>query len=67
MKVVNIVENRTFGIYMIHIYIVKIIMRIGFVSYNLIIKFTISIVVFILAYIIVGIMQKIPGIRKIVP
>lgn len=67
MKVVNIVETRTFGIYMIHIYIVKIIMRIGFVSYNLIIKFTISIVVFILAYIIVGIMQKIPGIRKIVP
>lgn len=67
MKVVNIVETRTFGIYMIHIYIVKIIMRIGFVSYNLIIKFTNSIVVFILAYIIVGIMQKIPGIRKIVP
>lgn len=67
MKVVNIVETGTFGIYMIHIYIVKIIMRIGFVSYNLIIKFTISIVVFILAYIIVGIMQKIPGIRKIVP
>lgn len=67
MKVVNIVETRTFGIYMIHIYIVKIIMKIGFVSYNLIIKFTISIVVFILAYIIVGIMQKIPGIRKIVP
>lgn len=42
-------------------------MRIGFVSYNLIIKFTISIVAFILAYIIVGTMQKIPGIRKMVP
>ena len=67
MKVVNIVETRTFGIYMIHIYIVKIIMKIGFVSYNLIIKFTISIVVFILAYIIIGTMQKIPGIRKMVP
>lgn len=67
MKVVNIVGTRTFGIYMIHIYIVKIIMKIGFVSYNLIIKFTISIVVFILAYIIVGTMQKIPGIRKMVP
>lgn len=67
MKLVNNGGNRTFGIYMIHIYLVRAFMKIGIISYNLIVKFAISIVVFILAHVIVSIMQKTPGIRKLVP
>lgn len=67
IKIVNAVEKRTFGVYMIHIFIVKICIKIGLINENLIAKLIASVGIFLGTYIVVYAMQKTPILRKIVP
>lgn len=69
-KFINSVSNCSFGIYLIHMAVLKLIL-VGF-KFNpyenggIITIFAISVVVFIITYIVVWILRKIPFVKKIV-
>ena len=66
--VINWLAKRTFGIYLIHMYLITYLPKIFSIETEGILWRTIGAAgVFLLGAIIIWIMQKIPGIRKIVP
>lgn len=68
MNTVSFFRNQTFGVYLIHYFIVVLINISGFVNINSVFyKLLAPIVIFVMSSFIIKVMQKIPAIKKIVP
>ena len=68
LKAIQFFSGQTFGIYLIHILLLRLFGKVfDYSFFNPIMRLVLAVILFVLSGIIIKILQKIPFVRRIVP
>lgn len=67
VKICDFFKGETFGVYLVHIYVIDICMIIGISDLSIIFRTVGAVIIFVVSALIVKILKKIPIVKKLVP